>query len=46
MGVGMVNRTIIRTFCLSEHLDFGAGQKHSDNQGWTVVQSHKYQDGL
>ena len=41
MGVGVVNHTlnidsIIQTFCLSEGLDFGAGRRGSDYQGWTV----------
>ena len=43
MGVGVVNRTLnidsllSWSFCLSEHLDFGAGQRGLDNRGWTVL---------
>ena len=44
MGVGVVNRTLnidsqlSELFCLSEHLDCGAGERGSDNRGWTVLQ--------
>ena len=42
MGMGVVSCTsnidsIIQTFCLSECLDFGAGQRGSDNWSWTVL---------
>ena len=43
MGVGVVNRTsnidsqLSELACLSKHLDCGAGQRGSDNQGWTVL---------
>ena len=41
----MVNRTsnidsrLSELFCLSERLDFEAGQRGLDNQGWTVYTS-------
>ena len=43
MGVGVVNHTLnidsrlSELFCLSECLDYGAGQRGSDNRGWTVL---------
>ena len=39
----MVNRTLnidsrlSELFCLSERLDFGAGQRGSDNRGWNLL---------
>ena len=36
-----MNISIIKTFRLSEHLNFGAGQKGSDNGGWIVAWDRK-----
>ena len=39
-----IDSQLSKLFCLSECLDFGAGQRGSDNRGWTVLVKFKYDD--